>query len=469
MNRMDEPERRATTSERRAESRRRTSSSARARTSSRDGRAPSSTIRPLMPLRRPGRLGGPDAEPSSRADGRARAAPRSTRSRGSDRDAEPERARRAGARGGSGRRATSTRSARSTRRVSSRSRPAYPCSRARRGASAVPSASSSAASTATSPAGCSSPRSTSSSAAGSTRLDHGDARPGRIRAADRRDGAREDAPVRLHRRARLRDPRRHAAFRLRRQRGGLRAPARRDRDGRPRGVRRAHPRPPGSGGAALRQGRRGGAARRSRWPTCSRTSEQRRPADAGYEAPRRPVSRSRSLHAAACPGSAQSAGRSRRPGTTGRTRWSPRSGASTRTSSASGSSSTESRPATTCARAASRPARSQGRLTRPAADCPGRRQPASSVATRLAPVRRGCIVLRRDRPRARRDDDRAIAAVAGRAVDESFGVVDQAGRRGPLRLLTRAAPVPASVSARPTAASRWSSTSSSTTGSTSAR
>jgi uncharacterized alkaline shock family protein YloU len=31
----------------------------------------------------------------------------------------------------------------------------------------------------------------------------------------------------------------------------------------------------------------------------------------------------------------------------------------------------------------------------------------------------------------------AIAAIAGRAVDESFGVVDQAGRRGPLRLLTR--------------------------------
>ena len=32
---------------------------------------------------------------------------------------------------------------------------------------------------------------------------------------------------------------------------------------------------------------------------------------------------------------------------------------------------------------------------------------------------------------------RAIAAVAGRAVDESFGVVDQAGPRGPLRLLKR--------------------------------
>ena len=30
-----------------------------------------------------------------------------------------------------------------------------------------------------------------------------------------------------------------------------------------------------------------------------------------------------------------------------------------------------------------------------------------------------------------------VAAIAGRAVDESFGVVDQAGRRGPLRLLKR--------------------------------
>ena len=30
-----------------------------------------------------------------------------------------------------------------------------------------------------------------------------------------------------------------------------------------------------------------------------------------------------------------------------------------------------------------------------------------------------------------------VAAIAGRAVDESFGVVDQAGPRGPLRLLRR--------------------------------
>ena len=31
----------------------------------------------------------------------------------------------------------------------------------------------------------------------------------------------------------------------------------------------------------------------------------------------------------------------------------------------------------------------------------------------------------------------AIAAIVSRAVDESFGVVDRAGRRGPLRLLKR--------------------------------
>ena len=63
----------------------------------------------------------------------------------------------------------------------------------------------------------------------------------------------------------------------------------------------------------------------------------------------------------------------------------------------------------------------------------------------------------------------AIAAVAGRAVEESFGVVDQAGRRrGAMRLLARKND-PASASARPTAASRSSSTSSSTTASTSPR
>ena len=64
------------------------------------------------------------------------------------------------------------------------------------------------------------------------RGDHGHGRPGRVRAAGRRDRAREDAPFRLHRRARLRHPRRHAALRLRRERGRERAPARRAGDGR---------------------------------------------------------------------------------------------------------------------------------------------------------------------------------------------------------------------------------------------
>jgi uncharacterized alkaline shock family protein YloU len=52
-------------------------------------------------------------------------------------------------------------------------------------------------------------------------------------------------------------------------------------------------------------------------------------------------------------------------------------------------------------------------------------------------VKKGTIVLAEsDLGRVVMTSD-AIAAIAGRAVDESFGVVDQAGRRGPLRLLTR--------------------------------
>ena len=62
-----------------------------------------------------------------------------------------------------------------------------------------------------------------------------------------------------------------------------------------------------------------------------------------------------------CPGFAPFAGRSRASVTTGATRWSPRSGASTRTSSASASSSRESRPARTSAPGASRPGRSRRR------------------------------------------------------------------------------------------------------------
>jgi len=52
-------------------------------------------------------------------------------------------------------------------------------------------------------------------------------------------------------------------------------------------------------------------------------------------------------------------------------------------------------------------------------------------------VRRGTVVLRENALGKVGITTRAIASVAGRAVDESFGVVDQAGRRGPLRLLRR--------------------------------
>ena len=57
---------------------------------------------------------------------------------------------------------------------------------------------------------------------GRPRGDHGHAGPGRVRAADRGHGAGEDPPLRLHRGARLCDPRRHAALRLRRRRGRVR-------------------------------------------------------------------------------------------------------------------------------------------------------------------------------------------------------------------------------------------------------
>ena len=90
---------------------------------------------------------------------------------------------------------------------------------------------------------------------------HGDAGARRVRASARRDGPRQDAPLRLHRRARLRDPRRHAALRLRLERGRQRPPARRDRDRRARRVRRAHARPGRPGREPRRQGRRGGAHR----------------------------------------------------------------------------------------------------------------------------------------------------------------------------------------------------------------
>lgn len=57
---------------------------------------------------------------------------------------------------------------------------------------------------------------------------------------------------------------------------------------------------------------------------------------------------------------------------------------------------------------------------------------------RLARVKRGTVLLRETEHGRVTMTTGAIAAVAGRAVEESFGVVDQAtGRRGPLRLLAR--------------------------------
>ena len=52
-------------------------------------------------------------------------------------------------------------------------------------------------------------------------------------------------------------------------------------------------------------------------------------------------------------------------------------------------------------------------------------------------MRKGQVLLRETEHGRVTMTSGAIAAVAGRAVEESFGVVDQAGRRGPLRLLTR--------------------------------
>lgn len=52
-------------------------------------------------------------------------------------------------------------------------------------------------------------------------------------------------------------------------------------------------------------------------------------------------------------------------------------------------------------------------------------------------MKKGTVVLRETEHGRVTMTAGAIAAVAGRAVEESFGVVDQAGRRGPLRLLSR--------------------------------
>jgi uncharacterized alkaline shock family protein YloU len=52
-------------------------------------------------------------------------------------------------------------------------------------------------------------------------------------------------------------------------------------------------------------------------------------------------------------------------------------------------------------------------------------------------VRKGTVLLRETELGRVTMTTGAIAAIAGRAVEESFGVVDQADRRGPLRLLVR--------------------------------
>ena len=96
------------------------------------------------------------------------------------------------------------------------------------------------------------------------------------------------------------------------------------RDGRPGLVWRAHARPARPGRAAPREGRGG----RSHRPRDGRPL--REPARRRCEVAARRLLRS----SAACPGSASSAGRSPGRGTPARTRWSPRSGASSRTSSA---------------------------------------------------------------------------------------------------------------------------------------
>lgn len=58
--------------------------------------------------------------------------------------------------------------------------------------------------------------------------------------------------------------------------------------------------------------------------------------------------------------------------------------------------------------------------------------------SRLALVKKGTVVLHESDLGKIGISQEAIATIAGRAVDESFGVVDQAaGRRGPLRLLRR--------------------------------
>ena len=171
--------------------------------------------------------------------------------------------------------------------------------------------------------------------------DHGRAR--RVRAPARRDGAREDPSLRVHRRAGVRHPRRHAALRLRLERGRERPPARRAGDGRPRLVRRpdAGPRRAGRGRGSARAPRP--CAARSRWPISSRISGRPQPLADRYS-PQPLMSKVCAI-----------VGRSQASAMAAATPWSPRSAASTPTCSASACCSTATRRAPTSARAASRP------------------------------------------------------------------------------------------------------------------
>ena len=109
-----------------------------------------------------------------------------------------------------------------------------------------------------------------------TRRDSRRPRARRVRAPARGDGAREDAPLLVRGRARRGDPRRDAALRLRRRRGGERASAGGNRDGRAGLVRPPHLRHGGAGRGAGRDAAPGRRGPRSRWPTCSRSCARAR-------------------------------------------------------------------------------------------------------------------------------------------------------------------------------------------------
>src|SRR5829696_3820160 len=162
---------------------------------------------------------------------------------------------------------------------------------------------------------------------GRPRTDRRRTRSRRVRASAGGDGAREDAALRVRRRARLRDPRRDAALRLRRVRGRKRPSACRARDRSAGRVRCVDDGERGAGRGTNREGRRGrpyGArdGRPVRAPAALGGA-----ADVASARPR--------LHwPPPCRRSAQSAARSRRLETTEATRWSRRGVGSTRTSSA---------------------------------------------------------------------------------------------------------------------------------------